>query len=145
LNGEGSTEKRPVKMLQGEFEKFFSECFHKSGEIIAKPTSHFVYLDPPYDIEPESLIPGFVSYNENGFGESHQISLAKEVHALTDMGIPVLMSNTNTSRINNLYPKSIFGYEFLEVRRSISAKSSSRGVINEVLINNYAQVGVSKN
>lgn len=144
LNGDGISGGPQVRVFQGGFQEVLYEWFDQKGIALSNPSTHFVYLDPPYDVEPFSPVPGFVSYTENGFGEQHQRKLAETVKYLTKKGIPVLMSNTKTTLINELYPEGIFGYENLEVRRSISAKSSSRGTLLEVLIDNFDQVGVKK-
>ncbi len=97
----------------------------------------FVYLDPPY--APLSATSGFVDYNENGFGASHQEELRDEILRLTGEGVKVLLSNSAAKLItNDLYRSEIFTITPVNVRRAIAAKSSSRGVISEVLIDNYA-------
>lgn len=95
----------------------------------------FVYLDPPYD--PVSPTASFVSYSENGFGKPDQVQLRDELLDLNARGVSVLLSNSDTPFIRGLYASSAFNIETVEVRRAISAKSSSRGMITEVLISNY--------
>jgi DNA adenine methylase len=97
----------------------------------------FVYLDPPYD--PVSETSGFVDYTASGFGASEQERLRDFVERLTRIGVKILMSNTATERIMGLYDSDDFGYSNLEVRRSIAASASSRGMVSEVLIDNYAR------
>lgn len=104
----------------------------------AKP-GDFVYLDPPYD--PISATASFVAYNESGFGKADQEELRDEVVRLTKLGVPVLLSNSDTPFIRDLYAdKKLFRIRSVEVRRAISAKASSRGMIGEVLVDNYAAV-----
>lgn len=144
LNGNSKEESKKVTILQGEYHSVLKSVFSQIELSKSEYSKHFVYLDPPYDVEPESDVPGFVSYNENGFGVVQQIELAETVKWLTSLGVPVLMSNTKTKNIQELYPNSEFGYTDLQVRRSISAKSSSRGTITEVLIDNYESVGITR-
>lgn len=144
LNGNSMKGHPQVDVRQGEYHEVLKSIFSPDKLSSGNYKNHFVYLDPPYDVEPESQVPGFVSYNENGFGATQQLELAKTVKWLTNLGVPVLMSNTKTKNVQKLYPASDFGYTDLQVRRSISAKSSSRGTITEVLIDNYESVGVQR-
>jgi len=99
----------------------------------------FVYLDPPYD--PLSITSAFTSYNENGFGRPDQEELQRQIVQLTKKGVKVLLSNSDTEFIRDLYAdSSTFEIETINVRRAISAQKSSRGVITEVLINNFKAV-----
>lgn len=98
-----------------------------------------VYLDPPY--HPTSSTSNFTSYSSDGFGESDQIELRDEIIRLTKAGVRVLHSNSDTSFIRNLFSDDIFTINEVTVRRAIAAKSSSRGIITEVLIDNYKAFG----
>jgi len=101
----------------------------------AKP-GDFVYLDPPYD--PISITASFVAYNQSGFGKDDQEELRDEMARLTRLGVNVLLSNSDTAFIRNLYSDTnLFRIGDVEVRRAISAKASSRGMIGEVLVDNY--------
>lgn len=103
----------------------------------------FVYLDPPY--APLSSTSGFVDYNENGFGEDQQRELRDEIVRLTEEGVRVLLSNSAAPLITeDLYTSRAFNIRHVEVRRAIAAKSSSRGVIQEVLIDNYGAFSGTK-
>lgn len=98
-----------------------------------------VYFDPPY--HPTSSTSNFTSYSSDGFGEQDQIELRDEILRLTDAGVRILHSNSDTSFIRDLYKDKIFRTNEVTVRRAISAKSSSRGVITEVLIDNFQSLG----
>lgn len=107
----------------------------------AKP-GDFVYLDPPYD--PVSATSSFVGYSKAGFNTDDQAELRDEVIRLTRLGIPVLLSNSDTSLIRSLYSDNkIFRIKDVNVRRAISAKAASRGIIGEVLVYNYHARGVN--
>lgn len=93
----------------------------------------FVYLDPPY--LPISLTSSFAGYTSSGFRIYDHIRLRNIVDVLNKYKIKFMLSNSNC-----LLTKEIFrGYNIktLRNRRSISAKSKSRGLIKEVLITNY--------
>lgn len=97
----------------------------------------FVYLDPPYF--PLSKTSNFVSYNELGFSSSNQVELHDEIVDLTQRGVKVLLSNSSVPEIITLYSEPFFTIDNeVSVRRSISADKSKRGVIQEVLIDNFA-------
>ena len=98
-----------------------------------------VYFDPPY--HPTSSTSNFTSYSSDGFGESDQIALRDEIIRLTRAGVRVLHSNSDTSFIRDLFRDDIFTINEVTVRRAIAAKSSSRGIITEVLIDNYKAFG----
>lgn len=100
-----------------------------------------VYFDPPY--HPTSSTSNFTSYSPDGFGESDQIALRDEILRLTKAGVRVLHSNSDTSFIRNLFSGDIFTINEVTVRRAIAAKSSSRGIITEVLIDNYKAFGAN--
>lgn len=105
---------------------------------MAKP-GDFVYLDPPYD--PLNETSAFVSYQKEGFSREHQIELRDEVVRLTNLGIPVLLSNSDTKFIRKIYQEpKLFKIEAVQVRRAIGASAASRGNVSEVLVTNYASI-----
>jgi DNA adenine methylase len=87
-----------------------------------------VYLDPPYH-------KSFTSYHKSGFIEKDQTNLKEIVDKLTDIGAYVVVSNSNTDFIRELY-KDYNVYDIL-VNRNIAAKISSRKETKEVLITNF--------
>lgn len=129
LNGiglEGVKESPKVKLSSGDFRN-----------VTLKATKDdFIYLDPPYD--PINTTSAFVSYQKEGFGRTNQIELRDEVVRLTKIGVPVLLSNSDTSFIRRIYrePK-LFRIESIQVHRGIGASAASRGKVGEVLISNY--------
>ncbi len=93
----------------------------------------FVYLDPPYD--PLSDTAHFTSYTSNGFGAEDQRRLADLFRELDSRGCQVMLSNSSTGFIRELYG----GFRQVEVQatRAISSRGSARGAIPEYLIMNY--------
>jgi len=91
----------------------------------------FIYFDPPYDSETST----FNSYTENGFGKEEQIRLSKVFKELDERGCYVMLSNHNTTLINELYK----GYyiHLIEAKRNINANGRKRGKVEEVIITNY--------
>jgi DNA adenine methylase len=92
-----------------------------------------VYLDPPYD--PLSATASFTDYTPASFGEREQCRLAKMFRQLDAVGCRVMLSNSDTALIRELYT----GYriEVLQARRTISSKGNERGAIPELLVLNY--------
>lgn len=93
-----------------------------------------VYFDPPYD--PLTKTSNFVSYAVDGFPSELQIALRDEAIRLTDMGVRVVVSNSSTPFINEIYENKRFVIEQIPVRRSIAAASASRMPAPEVIISN---------
>lgn len=92
-----------------------------------------VYLDPPYiPLSPSS---SFSRYARHDFREPDQRELGALVATLIDRGAHVMLSNSDTPLTRAIYAGlggewALYG---LQVRRSISAASSSRGRVGEVL------------
>ncbi len=84
-----------------------------------------VYCDPPYDGT-------FASYTDNGFDFKEQERLRDCCLAWRQAGAVVLVSNSDTPRIRELYRTG----ELIEVsaKRSINSKGDGRGKERELLI-----------
>ncbi len=93
----------------------------------------FVYLDPPY--HPLSKTAGFTGYTADAFGEEEQRRLAKVFNRLHEKGCWVMLSNSDTSFIKELYR----GYDLRVVyaRRAINCLAGRRGPVTELVIRNY--------
>lgn len=95
----------------------------------------FVYFDPPYIALSETA--QHTAYNAGGFDLGEQERLRDVVKDLVKRGVHVLVSNSNTKLTRDLYRETLNHELFPEVRRSISAKTESRGVITEYLGSSY--------
>jgi len=93
----------------------------------------FVYFDPPY--YPLSDTANFTSYTQNNFLENEQIELFKTFKTLSNRGVFVLESNSDTDFIKNLYKN--YKIEKVLANRAINSKANKRGKITEILIRNY--------
>ena len=91
----------------------------------------FIYFDPPYDSDTST----FNSYTEEGFGKEEQKRLAKVFKELSDKGCYVMLSNHNTTLINELYKD--FNIHIIEAKRNINANGKKRGKVEEVIITNF--------
>ncbi len=90
-----------------------------------------VYLDPPY--APVSSTAYFTSYTKGGFGGGDQERLADVARQLKRRGVHVLLSNSDTPEIRDLY-RDDFEIHQVRVPRSINAKTTGRGKVSELLI-----------
>lgn len=88
-----------------------------------------VYLDPPYDREAST---SFTSYTPGGFDAVQQRRLATIARDLVRRGCYVILSNSDTPLIRELYRD--FTIETVMNRRSVGARANSRGTVAELLI-----------
>jgi DNA adenine methylase len=95
----------------------------------------FIYLDPPY--YPISITSNFTSYTNNGFTNKDQEELAKIFKKLTNRGCNILLSNSDSVYIRELY--SEFKEDIIEVKvqRAINSKALKRTGHTELIIRNY--------
>jgi len=95
----------------------------------------FVYLDPPYSVEPDAS--GFTTYTKEDFSASDQRRLASKFKELDRRGCHVLLSNSDTKTVREMYS----GYSATTLRvpagRMISCIGSQRTGFQELLIMNY--------
>jgi len=82
----------------------------------------FVFLDPPY--HPVSQYSDFKRYTKEQFREQDQIDLAAEVEKLHDNGCHVLLTNSNSEFILDLYKK--FKLDVVDAKRNINSKANKR-------------------
>jgi len=90
----------------------------------------FVYLDPPYD--PVSRTSSFTAYSNSPFGRPQQRQLAELFAKLAKRGVSVLLSNSDTPFIRELYRG--FRVERVGARRAINSRSDKRGRVYEVMV-----------
>jgi DNA adenine methylase len=103
----------------------------------------FVYFDPPYD--PVSDTSSFTGYNLNSFDKDEQRRLKDVCDDLTRRQCKVLLSNSATDFIRDLYSDEA-RYTIIEVEasRNINSVAAGRGKINEFLIFNNYHVSIKK-
>lgn len=93
----------------------------------------FIYLDPPYF--PLTKTANFTSYTKDTFLEKEQLALAEVFRALDKRGCKVMLSNSDTPFIKNIYKD----YRIVTVaaKRAINSKGTRRGKITELVVFNY--------
>ena len=114
------------------------EIKHQDYKAVLKKAKKgdFIYFDPPY--YPVSKTASFTSYTMDVFLEKEQIELRDTFIELSKRGCFVMLSNSDTPFINEIY-SGIKGVRINSVQagRAINSKSSGRGKITEVLVTNY--------
>lgn len=115
-----------VELKTQNFKKVLEHA--KSGD--------FVYFDPPY--HPLTSTSNFTSYTQDSFGEKQQRELADVVRELDRKGCKVMVSNSWTPLILDLYKH--FDLKEVKASRIINSKSEKRGKISEVVVMNYESV-----
>lgn len=96
----------------------------------------FIYFDPPYF--PVSKTASFTSYTAGSFLEKEQIELRDAFVELHKRGCFVMLSNSDTPFINELYADiSDVTIHKVSAGRAINSKAFGRGKITEVVVTNY--------
>lgn len=112
-----------VEMLVGDF------------AMIKPEKGDFVYFDPPY--HPVSDTANFTNYTGLDFDKDDQVRLYKFVVSLHRKGVYVMLSNSNTPFIRNLFKDNFFKVSIVNAPRVVNCKPNKRGAVEEVLITNY--------
>ncbi|MEO6862801.1 MAG: DNA adenine methylase [Microcoleus sp.] len=114
-----------IIMLNHDFEKAVQDA--KKGD--------FIYLDPPYD--PVSETASFTGYDVNGFNKDEQQRVKKVFDDLTKRGCKVIVSNSCTDFIMDLYKDYHDKIKKVRATRSINSNALKRSMVDEVLVLNY--------
>ena len=97
-------------------------------ETINPKKGDFVYCDPPYDGT-------FTGYQPDGFKDTDQIRLKETADLWGKQGASVMISNSDTPFIRDLYKD--YHIHTITAQRNISCNGNTRGKTAEVLIKNY--------
>ena len=79
----------------------------------------------------------FVGYTLNGFGYDEQLRLRDLFVKLDKKGCYVMLSNSSSKIIHELYKDYVDTTEIVGATRMVNSKASGRGKVEEVLIMNY--------
>ena len=115
---------KSVKIKVMSFEKIID--FAKKGD--------FIYFDPPY--YPLKKGKSFTTYTKDNFLEKEQEKLAKVFNKLNKKGCKVMLSNSDTKFIKDLYKD--YSVNIVKASRMINCNGADRGKINEVVVTNYS-------
>lgn len=112
-----------IQILQGDFANAVADAV--DGDL--------VYFDPPYI--PLSETSSFTSYTHEGFSYEDQVRLRNTVRDLTRRGVKVILSNSSSPLVEDLYQE--FNLHYVDASRTNGAKPTSRGKIKEIIVTNY--------
>ena len=118
-------QRNEVTILEGDFQASITSAEH----------GDFVYFDPPYD--PVSSSANFTGYSRGGFDRSEQERLRDTAKHLADKGVNVLLSNSSTEFIRDVYSDPVFRIVNVKARRAVNSVGADRGEVDEVLIRTY--------
>ncbi|MDE0673295.1 MAG: DNA adenine methylase [Caldilineaceae bacterium] len=99
-------------------------------DLIAPEAGDFVYCDPPYD-------GAFTGYVPGGFGPAEQELLRNTAAGWDHRGVGVMISNSDTPLIRELYSEPPFRIREVLVPRFINSDGKGRGSVVELLITTY--------
>ncbi len=94
-----------------------------------------VYFDPPY--QPVSATANFTSYTNKDFTYDDLTRLAELCLKLDSRGCKVLLSNSDSKEVADIFSKSPWKITMIEANRSINSNSKKRTGHFELLIKNY--------
>jgi DNA adenine methylase len=91
----------------------------------------FVYFDPPY--KPVTTTANFTTYTSEGFGDTDQVRLRDVAWELKKRGVNVVLSNSNSRFIEELYRD---GFTRIKVgaRRAVNSDPKGRGLVQELIL-----------
>tara|TARA_B110001454_G_C12646307_1_gene403460 strand:+ start:130 stop:990 length:861 start_codon:yes stop_codon:yes gene_type:complete len=120
------------KILQSE--KIKISCRDFRSIIKDAKKGDFVYFDPPY--QPVSDTANFTSYTHRDFTEDDLESLADLANQLNSKGCNVMLSNSNSKTVKNLFST---GWKIKEIKanRAINSNPQKRTGHKEIIIKNY--------
>ncbi|MDQ3459869.1 MAG: DNA adenine methylase [Deinococcota bacterium] len=107
---------------------------HGEFDTIKPQRGDFVYFDPPYHPKDET---SFTKYSKLDFSEQDQVRLRDFVVKLHKSGVKVMLSNSDTLFIKDLYKSNMFKIAIVQAPRFVNCKSNKRNAVDEVLITNY--------
>lgn len=111
---------RHAQLLSDDFE----DVLEMAGE------GDFAYLDPPY--VPLTATANFTGYTSGRFSEDDQIRLARAVHRAVDRGCRVLLSNSDTPLVRELYER--YTIHVLYASRAINSDGAKRQKVSEIAV-----------
>lgn len=109
-----------VKITCKDFEEAVKNA--KKGDV--------VYFDPPYDYDDN----GFTSYTKKGFSRNDLKRLKRTCDRLIENGCHIIVSNNDTSYVNDLFSDSKYKFNHIYATRMINCDGKKRKSVKEVII-----------
>jgi len=94
----------------------------------------FIYFDPPY--QPVSQTANFTSYTNRDFNFEDLKRLADLCNDLDSKGCKVILSNSNTSEVKEMFDRN-WKIKKIQVNRAINSDSKKRTGHSELVIKNF--------
>jgi len=94
-----------------------------------------VYFDPPY--QPVSNTANFTSYTHRDFTEDDLERLAGLGDQLNSKGCHVLLSNSNSKIVKDVFSKKYWKISSIDANRAINSNAQKRTGHKEIIIKNY--------
>ena len=94
-----------------------------------------VYFDPPY--QPISSTANFTSYTHRDFTEKDLERLVDLANHLNSKGCHVLLSNSNSKIVKDLFSENHWSISEIAANRAINSDSKKRTGHKEIIIKNY--------
>ncbi|MFQ5440976.1 MAG: DNA adenine methylase [Nitrosopumilaceae archaeon] len=116
---------RKISIKCRDFESVFTDA--KKGDL--------VYFDPPY--QPVSKSANFTSYTNKSFTSDDLKRLAKLCLRLDSKGCKVMLSNSHSQEVSDMFTDNKWKIKKIEANRSINSNSKKRTGHYELLIKNY--------
>ena len=111
-----------------------TEIEYRDFSTITPSKGDFVYFDPPY--HPTNGT-SFTTYTKGDFTEQDQNRLKEFIITLHKNGVFIMLSNSDTPFIRDLYKGNVFKTQLINAPRSVNCKADKRNPAKEVLITNY--------
>ncbi len=115
--------------------KIIIKCQDFSSTVEKAKKGDFVYFDPPY--QPVSKTANFTSYTNGNFGLNDLKRLAKVSNQLAKKGVNVLLSNSSSKQVRELFSSKAWEIFEIQANRAINSDSNKRTGHSELLIKNY--------
>jgi DNA adenine methylase len=115
--------------------KIIIKCQDFSSTVEKAKKGDFVYFDPPY--QPVSKTANFTSYTNGNFGLNDLKRLAKVSNELTKKGVNVLLSNSSSKQVREMFSANHWKIIKIDANRAINSDSNKRTGHSELLIKNY--------
>lgn len=93
-----------------------------------------VYFDPPYI--PLTPTASFSQYSKNDFGKPDHLRLAQTIRELTERGVYVILSNSDTPITREIFGE-VLSLRQISMSRFISAQSHNRKPVFELIGTNF--------
>ena len=115
--------------------KITIKCQDFSSTVESVKKGDFVYFDPPY--QPVSKTANFTSYTNSNFTFNDLKRLAKVSNQLAKRGVNVLLSNSSSKQVLDLFATTDWEIVEIKANRAINSDSHKRTGHSELLIKNY--------